>query len=323
MTQPTRRIALLAYPDTEMLDIAGPCAVFGGANKLHAAGCYEMLVVSARGGEVPTSCGVTLGSTAVAEVDPTSLDTLIISGAEGRPLRRALRDEALRAFTQAAAPSLRRLASVCSGAFLLCEWGLAEGRRVATHWRAAGNLAKAYENVAVDPDALFVEDGPVWSSAGVTTGIDMSLAMVERDLGAAAAQAIARDLVLHARRPGWQSQFSALLEAQAGPYDELVAWIGENLDQPLDVEQLADRASQSPRTFYRRFSAAVGRTPAAFVERLRLDQARTLLEAGEPLKAVAQSCGFGSLDRMGRAFKASFGLLPSTYRALHADKAAA
>lgn len=321
MTQPLRRIVLLAYPEFEMLDVAGPCAVFGGANKLAPA--YEVVVASAGGGEVMSSCGVRLGSRAASELPLRSIDTLMVAGAEGRPLRRALHDPALREFTRAATPHVRRLASVCSGAFLLCDWGLADGRRVATHWRAASELARAYPAVAVDPDALFVEDGPVWTSAGVTTGIDMSLAMVEQDLGAAAAQAIARDLVLHARRPGWQSQFSALLEAQGGAYADLVAWIGENLSEPLDVEQLAARAGQSPRTFHRRFSAAVGRTPAAFVERLRLDAARTRLEAGEPLKAVAMACGFGSLDRMGRAFKASFGLLPSTYRALHAEKAAA
>lgn len=314
----TRRIALLAFPDMELLDIAGPAAVFGSATE-----AYEVIVVSAKGGEVPTSCGLTVGSRATTEVDCKNLDTLILSGGEGRPVRRAMYDPALRDFTRAAAPHLNRLASVCSGAFLLCEWGLAQGRRVATHWRATDNLAHAYPGVSVDPDALFVEDGPIWTSAGVTTGIDMSLAMVERDLGAARAQAIARHLVLHARRPGWQSQFSALLEAQGGPYADLVAWIAANLDQPLDVDQLAARAHQSPRTFHRKFSVAVGRTPAAFVERLRLDQARTRLEAGEPLKAVAMACGFGSLDRMGRAFKAGFGLLPSTYRALHADKAAA
>lgn len=314
----TRHIALLAFPDMELLDIAGPAAVFGSATD-----AYEVTVVSARGGEVPTSCGLTVGSRATAEIDFKNLDTLILSGGEGRPVRRAMHDPALRDFTRAAAPHLNRLASVCSGAFLLCEWGLAQGRRVATHWRATDELARAYPAVSVDPDALFVEDGPVWTSAGVTTGIDMSLAMVERDLGAGEAQAIARQLVLHARRPGWQSQFSALLEAQGGPYADLVAWIEANLHQPLDVDQLAARARQSPRTFHRKFSAAVGRTPAAFVERLRLDQARTRLEAGEPLKSVAIACGFGSLDRMGRAFKSGFGLLPSTYRALHADKAAA
>ncbi len=321
MTQPLRRIALVAFPGVEMLDIAGPCAVFGGANKIAPA--YEMVVVSSAGGEVLTSAGVTLGSQTTTSVDPASFDTLIIAGGEGGILGDAVEDPELARFTCAAAQHVNRLASVCSGAFLLAEWGLTRGRRVATHWRAARNLARAYPEISVDPDALFVEDGKVWTSAGVTTGIDMSLAMVERDLGAVTAQAIARDLVLHARRPGWQSQFSAVLDAQGGHYCDLVAWIGLNLDQPLDVEQLADRAGQSPRTFHRRFSAEVGRTPAAFVERLRLDRARTLLEAGEPLKAVAVTCGFGSLDRMGRAFKGAFGLLPSTYRALHAERAAA
>lgn len=321
MNQAPRRIVLLAFPDVEMLDVAGPCAVFGGANKINTA--YEIVVASSAGGEVATSAGVTLGSRAVAGMPIGDIDTLIIAGGEARALRRAMADPALARFARSAAPRVRRLASVCSGAFLLCEWDLAVGRRVATHWRAAAELAASYPNVTVDPDALFVEDGPVWTSAGVTTGIDMSLAMVEQDLGAATAQAIARDLVLHARRPGWQSQFSAVLDAQGGPYCDLVAWIGQNLDQPLDVEQLAARAGQSPRTFHRKFSSAVGRTPAAFVERLRLDQARILLEAGEPLKAVAMTCGFGSLDRLGRAFKGSFGLLPSTYRALHAERAAA
>ena len=169
----------------------------------------------------------------------------------------------------------------------------------------------------VDPESLFVEDGQVWTSAGVSTGIDMALALVERDLGPRVASDVARRLVLQMRRPGHQSQFSALLDAQGGPYAGLVAWMAENLSADLGLDALADRAGQAPRTFHRHFSAAVGMTPAAFVERLRLDRARSLLEAGQLHKSVAVAAGFGSLDRLGRAFQRAYALTPSEYGALH------
>lgn len=206
---------------------------------------------------------------------------------------------------------------------MLAAWGLLDGRRVATHWQSVDELARRFPALDVDGRALYVEDGRFWTSAGITTGIDMSLALVERDLGAAVSTGVARRLVLHARRPGHQSQFSALPAAQGnGDYGALIGWIGDNLDQPLDIEALAAHAGQSPRTFHRRFAAATRRTPAAVVESLRLDRARTLLGEGAPPKRVAALSGFGSADRLSRAFTRAFGVSPSTWRAMHARESA-
>ncbi len=314
-----KRIAVLVFADAQLLDVAGPASVFGQASLQVAPAHYEVLLVSSAGGEVRTDCGVAVMTRPSAEVAPSSIDTLIVVGGEGPAISAALRDRVACAWTQEAAKHVRRLSSVCSGAFLLTDWGLVDGRRVATHWRAARELSTREPRITVDAEALFIEDGPVWTSAGVTTGIDMSLAMVERDMGFDVAQRVARELVLYARRPGRQSQFSSALAPREGAYRELIVWMGKNLKKPLDMEQLAERAGESPRNFHRKFSAEMGRSPAAYVERMRLDRARELLDAGATLGEVATACGFGSLDRMGRAFKAGFGLLPSTYRALHGE----
>lgn len=315
-----KRVAILLFPDVQLLDVAGPASVFGKVLTEGGSPGYEVVLVSSSGGEVRTDCGVSLTTRSTIDVAPDSVDTLILTGGEELAVAAALRDRIACAWTRQAALHVRRLSSVCSGAFLLVDWGLVDGRRVATHWRAAQALSTREPRIQVDPESLFVEDGPVWTSAGVTTGIDMSLAMVERDHGHVVAHQIARELVLYARRPGYQSQFAGLFEVRDGAYRQLISWIGKNLQKPLDLDQLAAREGESSRNFHRKFSAATGLTPAAFVERLRLERARKLLEAGTPLSEVAVACGFGSLDRMGRAFKAGLGLMPSTYRVLHGHR---
>jgi transcriptional regulator GlxA family with amidase domain len=198
---------------------------------------------------------------------------------------------------------------------------LLERRRIATHWDACQPFAAAFQNVTVDPDALYIADGKLWTSAGVTTGIDMALAMVKADLGAPIASEVAKRLVLYARRPGFQSQFSPVLQAQAkadSPFGELIGWILENLDAPLDVRNLAERAGLTERTFYRRFVASVGETPARFVETARLDAARMLLSRGQPLKAVASQVGLYPAARMAEAFERRFGISPRLFRDMHA-----
>lgn len=319
-----RRIVLLAYDTAQILDVTGPASVFGAANDV-VAGAYELIVAAPAGGEIATNCGVRLGTTALADLDPGATDTLLIVGGEACGLRTLIRDAAAHAWVIVACGTARRIGSVCTGSFVLARWGLLDGRRVATHWGAAAELAALHPSLDVDAEALYVEDGRFWTSAGITTGIDMALALVERDLGATVATSIARRLVLYARRPGHQSQFSTLLAAQdasAGCYGDLIAWITDNLSEPLDVEQLSRRAGQSPRTFHRRFTAATRKTPAAFVEALRLDRARTLLSEGASLKRVAAVAGFGSSDRLTRAFTRAFGVAPSTWRAIHARDAA-
>lgn len=311
-----RTVVILAYGGCQLLDVAGPTSVFTEAAAFADPAPYRVVLASSAGGLVMAEGSIGLATIPLAEV-PAEIDTLLLPGAGRAGLRGLLRDGPVREWVVAATARARRVASVCTGAFALAAWGLLDGRRAATHWLATADLARRFPAVRVDEQALFVEDGPVWTSAGVSTGIDMALALVERDLGRGVASGIARRLVLQMRRPGHQSQFSALLDAQGGSYATLVAWMTDNLSGDLGVEALAARAGQAPRTFHRRFSAEVGLTPAAFVERLRLDHARALLEAGQPPKRVAVTAGFGSQDRLARAFKRAFALSPSAYRALH------
>lgn len=312
-----RNIVILAYEGAQLLDVAGPASVFAEAAQFAPEPPYKVTIASSDGGPVATDGGVAVGSVALAALDSVAIDTLIVPGARRAGLRGLLRDQVARAWAIANAPRSERLASVCTGAFVLASWGLLDGRRAATHWEAADELARRFPTVAVDREALFVEDDRVWTSAGVSTGIDMALALVERDLGRDIASNVARRLVLQMRRPGHQSQFSAVLEAQGGAYAELAAWIGDNLDADLSLEALAERAGQAPRTFHRRFTAEIGKTPAEFVNRLRLDRARALLEAGQSPKQVALKTGYGSLDRLGRVFRRAYALSPSVYRSLH------
>lgn len=316
------QIVILAYDTVQVLDVTGPAAVFGAAND-EVANAYEVVVASPGGGEIVTNCGVRLGTTGLKRIDPARIGTLLIAGGDERGLRDLIRNTKAREWALKAARFAKRAGSVCTGSFAWAAWGLLDGKRAATHWKSAGELARRFPAIEVDARALYVEDGRFWTSAGITTGIDMSLAMVERDLGSAVAASVARRIVLHARRPGHQSQFSTLLEAQdGGDYAPLIDWMADNLGETLDVEALATRAGQSPRTFHRRFTAATRKTPAAFVEALRLDRARTLLGEGAALKRVAQISGFGSAERLTKAFTRAFGVAPSTWRAIHARDAA-
>jgi transcriptional regulator GlxA family with amidase domain len=217
----------------------------------------------------------------------------------------------------------RRTCSVCTGAFLLAAAGLLDGRRAATHWAACRELQKRYPAVRVEPDPIFVQDGAIWTSAGVTAGIDLTLALIEADLGHAVAMRVARRLVVFLKRPGGQSQFSAPLSAQVAADDALGAlhgWMAENLDTDLRVERLAARAGMSPRTFARIYTATLGTTPAKTVERLRVEAARRALENdGAPVKLIAHRCGFGDEERMRRAFVRRLGISPSDYRARFAS----
>jgi transcriptional regulator GlxA family with amidase domain len=211
----------------------------------------------------------------------------------------------------------RRATSVCSGAYLLAEAGLLDGRRATTHWGRTDDFAHRYPKVKVDADRIFIRDGDIWTSAGITAGIDLALALVEEDLGCEVARRTAQQLVVHQRRPGGQSQFSALVDlgGRSGRFAELMDWMRANLGQPLTVEQLADRAAMSPRNFARAFTAETGATPAKAVERLRLEAARTEVEAGRaPIDRIAEAVGFGDPERMRRAFLRAFGQPPQALR---------
>ncbi|MGZ8676474.1 MAG: GlxA family transcriptional regulator, partial [Solirubrobacterales bacterium] len=245
------------------------------------------------------------------------IDTLVVAGGFG--VHEAVGDEALVRWLRSAAGRSRRVASVCSGSFLLARAGLLEGRRATTHWSSCEELARRHPEITVDPDPIFVHDGDVWTSAGVTAGMDLSLALVERDLGRETALAVARWLVLFLQRPGGQAQFSSHLAAQLAdraPLRELQSWIADNLDEDLRVEALADRAAMSPRNFARTFRREIGLTPAAYVEALRVERARQCLEQdSDPIERVADRCGFGTPETMRRAFARRVGIAPADYRA--------
>lgn len=311
-----RRIALLAYEGCQLLDVTGPAAVFGAANEGRERPAYDVQIVSPDGGPVTSNCGVAL----VSRRFGGQYDTLLVAGGS-RGLKAVMAREDVRRWLRRVAPRTRRFGSVCTGAFVLAAAGLLDGRRVATHWASCQRLADKFPALTVDADALYVVDGKVWTSAGVTTGIDMALALVEADLGAATANLIARHFVLYARRPGYQSQFSPLLQAQSEadvPFARLIDWMQAHLDEPLDVPTLAARAGLSERSFYRKFVEATGKTPAHFVEALRLDAARTLLAKGLPLKTIAGRVGLRSAARLGQAFERRFGMAPSLFREMHA-----
>lgn len=319
---------VVAFDGVQHLDVAGPCDVFSEADQLvngrrRQSSGYRVILASVNGGPVTTASGLTLGTISLAAVAKRtqSIDTLMIAGGAG--IHAASADRAtLRAFQKLCARS-RRITSVCTGAFLLAALGLLDGRRAVTHWAYCARLAGTYPEIQVEPDAIHIKDGPVWTSAGVTAGIDLSLALIEEDLGRKAALQVARELVVFLKRSGGQSQFSAPLNAQtksaeragANRFDGLLGWVAEHLDQDLRVERLADWAGMSPRNFARLFQAELNQTPAKFVESLRLEAARRALEDGAGgTKQIAATCGFGDEERMRRAFQRHLGLSPSQYR---------
>jgi len=309
------RLFIFAYEGCQLLDVTGPAAVFGAANDAAGRQAYDLRIVSPDGGAVATNSGVEIQTHRFGG-QPGTL--LVAGGSSGLP--QVVERTDVRRWLQRIAPRTKRYGSVCTGAFVLAAAGLLDGKRVATHWASCAKLARRYPALSVDAEALYVVDGKVWTSAGVTTGIDMALALVEADLGAATANLIARHFVLYARRPGYQSQFSPLLQAQTkaeAPFADLIAWMQTHLDTTLDVPTLARRAGLSERSFYRKFTEATGKSPAQFVERLRLEAARTLMAKDLPLKAIADRVGLGSSARLGAAFERGFGMTPSLFREMH------
>lgn len=317
MTLPPHRVALIIFDGFQLLDMAGPASVYGAANDGLGRGAYELIIASSQGGAIRSSCGLAVESVALAKVDPESLDSLFISGGEEEGLRAATRDTELRDWSSAAIPLMRRFGSICSGSVILAAWNLIGSRKFATHWAAAPEVISRWPGLALDPDAIYVTDGPLWTSAGVTTGIDMTLAIVETDHGAGLSRTIAQRLVLSARRPGWQSQFSPTLAAQGGRYADLIDWISANIGRPLKVETLAERAGESLRSFHRNFTTATGSTPAQFITRHRVDRARALIVEGLPLKQVARLTGFASVAQLSAAFAKVVGMTANEWRVVH------
>jgi transcriptional regulator GlxA family with amidase domain len=312
---PIRRVLVLAVEGTESLDILGPVEVFDYADRM-VPGSYRIDVVGpSTDGQITMSNRLRLGVDPLPEPPPRH-DTLLVAGGEGA--RRAIADPVIVDWIVRASRRARRTTSVCTGAYLLAAAGLLDGRRATTHWEWCAALAERHRAVEVDPDPIWVRDGDVWTSAGVTAGIDLALALVEDDLGAEVALAVARELVVFLKRPGGQSQFSGALAAQQATRPalrELQAWIAGHLDQDLSVAALAAEAGLSERSFARAFRAEIGQTPAAYVETLRIERARALLEDGaESLEAVTRATGFTSPEVLRRAFHRRVGVSPAAYR---------
>ncbi|WP_328444475.1 GlxA family transcriptional regulator [Streptomyces sp. NBC_00386] len=312
-----RRVVVVVYAGAMALDITGPIEVFDIANRLLDPGAvpYRIELVSADAPLVRTSSGVSVGAQPL-EAGQGPVDTLLVPG--GWSVGEVLRDQVLVSWIGAAAARSRRVASVCGGSFLLAEAGLLDGRRATTHWAYSETMARRYPAVTVDAEPIFVWDGPFVTSAGVSTGIDMALALVEADHGAALALETARFLVLFLKRHGGQSQFSAMLDAQLAdhpPIRTAQEWILENLHNPLPVAEMAERANMSPRNFARVFRREVGTTPGQYVQRTRIARARELLETTDlPIGQIAGRCGFGAPETFFRSFGRTLGLTPKEYR---------
>lgn len=307
-----RAIALYLYEDFQLLDACGPITSFEIAGRM-AGDAYRLILLSAKGGAIRSSSGVALETLAVDRAH--TIDTLIVVGGNGS--RDAMRDTANVAFLRQAAGTVRRLCSVCSGAFLLAGAGALDGRRATTHWRRAKLLARLFPKVMVEPDRIHIRDGHVWTSAGISAGIDLALALIAEDLGEDLARRVAQDMVVYYRRPGGQSQFSALadLGGDGAPFASLLDWIRAHLDQRLTVETLAAEAAMSPRNFSRAFAREMGMSPAKAVERLRLEVARERVEnSPTPIEQIAAELGFHDPERMRRAFLRAFGQPPQAMR---------
>lgn len=323
-------VVVLAFEDVQLLDVAGPVQVFASANEIlcgtrgapsHGAP-YRIAVVSRRGGPVRSSSGLPLFTQPIAKaVGNKRVDTLILPGGPG--VHHAASDSRTVAWIRRQIASVRRIASVCTGAFLLAETGALDGRRVATHWKFCSRLQQEYPGLEVDPDPIYLHKDNIWTSAGVTAGIDLSLALVQEDFGRKLAMQVARHLVVFLNRPGGQSQFSAPLAAQAAAADgnapnhfaPLHGWIADNLASDLRVERLAEQSGMSPRTFARIYAATMGLTPARMVEKMRVEAVRRNLEETDlPIKQIAALCGFGQEERLRRAFARQVGTTPAEYR---------
>jgi transcriptional regulator GlxA family with amidase domain len=319
----SRRIGVLVWPGCDVLDVCGPTDVFFYAKywlprfgKTEPG--YLCDIIAATPGPVRTTCGIELIATHGYSDIGDGLDTLVVAG--GAEAEQASEDPSLVECVRSMAPRARRVASICTGAFILAAAGLLHQRRVTTHWLYSELLARAYPSIDVDASLLFARDGNIYSSGGITAGIDLALALVEEDLGREVALAVARTVVVFPHRPGGQSQFSAHVkfrEVRSRPEIEVLqAWILGNPGEDLSVEALADRVGMSPRNFARLFHSETGDTPAQFTERARADAARCKLEQTVlPVETIAEECGFGNAERMRRTFQRLFDVSPHDYRA--------
>jgi transcriptional regulator GlxA family with amidase domain len=312
-----RRIVVVVVPPIEELDLVGPVQVLSAANRLSGRKIYSIeIVTNAKDLTVEGEGGILsfLAQGRLQNVNGKIDSVLLVCGVETR----LVRDPALSTWMRNVSPAIRRLGAVCVGSFLLAEAGLLNGKRATTHWKFGRELARRYPLVRVETDPIWVKDGNIYTSAGISAGIDLALAWVEEDCGGAIAQAVARELVLFLRRPGDQQQLSVSLTSQASEMrsiQELQVWIADNLSRRLSVQLLAERVSMSVRNFERVFTREVGSTPSHYVSQLRVEAARRqLAQTEKSIDQIAASCGFGSADLMRRAFVRTIGITPARYR---------
>lgn len=309
-------VGIFVYPDFQLLDAAGPLTAFEIASR-ECPGAYRSAVVSLEGGPIMSSVGVAVDTAAAGSA--IQFDTLVVVGGEG--CLQAMQHQASIDYLRGSQAKVRRLCSVCSGAFVLASTGMLDERRVTTHWHRADHFRTLFPAVRLEADRIYVRDGDIWTSAGVSAGIDLSLALIADDLGETAARRVAQEMVVYYRRPGGQSQFSAMAElgGDATVFSPLLEWMRANLTERLTVNQLAQHAGMSPRNFSRRFTDAIGASPAKAVARLRLESAKERVESSrEPIEAIAASTGYKDPERMRRAFVRAFGQPPQVIRRTNA-----
>jgi transcriptional regulator GlxA family with amidase domain len=326
---PARRVFMVVFPEVQLLDVVGPLEVLAAAGLAETSRGrgpgYAIEIVGPEPGVVRASSGLTIGVDRTFEDRPDSIDTLIVAGGVGS--RAASKDDRVLDYVRAVAPRARRVCAVCTGTGVLAAAGLLEGRRATTHWAFAEKLAALYPNLEVDPDSIYVRDGKFWTSAGVTAGMDLALALVEDDAGRELALEVSRWMVFFLKRPGGQSQFSAQLAGQMAdrdPVRDLQTWVLDHPEADHSIEALAARVAMSPRHFARVFREEVGQSPARFVECVRVEAARRALEESRrSVEEVASCVGFGTGETMRRAFLRQIGVGPSAYRERFSESAEA
>lgn len=324
-----RHIAMLVYPDCLLIDAIGPMEVFNFANGVlqlmgrisPSESVYTLTIVAEHSGPIKTSSGIRIFADKGYEDINDGIDTLMVAGATHKAyIEAAVQDTKLRAWLIHMMPKVRRMVSICTGAFVLAGSGLLNGRKATTHWMYCDQMAKQYRDIRVEPDRIFVRDGDMYTSGGVTAGIDLALSLVEEDWGWEVAAEVARKMLIFMRRPGGQSQFSSYVFSEAKTrkdFRELQAWIVSNPHADLGVEQLAERMAMSPRNFSRLFCQEIGVTPAKFVERIRLEAARNMmLQTNLPVESVAAHCGFNNSEQMRRTFQRLLKTTPQEHRSL-------
>lgn len=315
-------IAMVIYDGCEILDATAPIEAFEMANRtLSELGSdqpgYVNILLAEQGGHIKTSSGMRL--VADSWLDTTDeIDTLIVAGSPDSSLRQATANKTLIDWIKRTGPRVRRVVPICTGAFILAEAGLLDGRRATTHWMDTERLGREYPSIQVEPDSIFVKDGPIATSAGATAGLDLALSLIEDDFGKKLALSVARRLVLYLKRPGGQTQFSTHLRAQmvtGGSLSSLLSWLDDNFHHKITVDDLAERACMSPRNFARTFLRETGTTPAGYIELIRLEHAIRLLEDSKhPVASIAAECGFHSTEHLRRAFQRHLGISPVAYR---------